>query len=83
MSKRLVWADITGILAIYLVVALHVNLIPQLSQTNFIYCIGLTLADNCVPLLVMLSGALLLGKQESYSVFLRKRVSRVVIPWIT
>src|SRR5258708_2847011 len=43
----------------------------------------LTIADTCVTLLVMVSGSLLLGKQESYSVFFRKRVSRVVIPWIT
>lgn len=82
MSNRLVWADITRILAIYLILVLHFNSVSDLSQTNFIYCVGLTLADTCVPLLVMLSGALLLGKQESYTVFIKKRVSRVVVPWI-
>src|SRR5260221_5346526 len=83
MNKHLIWADIVRILAVYFIVVLHVASTPNLSQTNFLYSMGITLADTCVPLLVMLSGALLLGKHESYQTFLRKRVSRVVIPWIT
>ena len=35
-----------------------------------------------VPLFVMLSGALLLGKQESPYVFLKKRMSRVLVPFL-
>lgn len=83
MNRRLLWADITRILAIYLILVLHVNAFPNASQTNFIYCIGLTLANTCVPLLIMVSGALLLGKKESYTSFFRKRVVKVIIPWIT
>ena len=80
MDKRLIWADIVRILAVYFIVVLHVVSVPNPSQTNFIYSMGITIADTCVPLLVMLSGALLIGKQESYQLFLRKRVSRVVVP---
>ncbi len=82
MDKRLIWADIVRILAVYFIVVLHVASIPNPSQTNFIYSMGITIADTCVPLLVMLSGALLIGRQESYQTFLRKRVSRVVVPWV-
>lgn len=35
-----------------------------------------------VPLFVMISGALLLPKTETYSVFFKKRVTRVLFPWI-
>ena len=83
MDKRLIWADIVRILAVYFIVVLHVVSIPNPLQTNFIYSMGITIADTCVPLLVMLSGALLIGRQESYQTFLRKRVSRVVVPWVT
>ena len=36
-----------------------------------------------VPLFVLLSGALLLGKQESLLVFLKKRMVRVLIPFLS
>ena len=36
-----------------------------------------------VPLFVLLSGALLLGKQESPLVFLKKRMVRVLIPFLS
>ena len=35
-----------------------------------------------VPLFVMLSGALLLGKQESLKVFFKKRFTRILIPFL-
>jgi surface polysaccharide O-acyltransferase-like enzyme len=35
-----------------------------------------------VPLFVLLSGALLLGKQETYRLFFKKRIFKVLIPWI-
>ena len=41
---------------------------------NIIYC--------GVPLFVMLSGALLLGKDEPMKVFFKKRLSRVLIPFL-
>lgn len=36
-----------------------------------------------VPLFVMLSGALLLGKDEPIPVFFKKRINRLIIPFIT
>src|SRR6185369_6512634 len=38
--------------------------------------------ETSVPIFVMLSGALLLGKTESYLSFFKKRSAKVLIPWI-
>lgn len=42
-----------------------------------------SLIHTGVPLFVMLSGALLLGKDERTSVFFKKRINRLIIPFIT
>ncbi|MDP4184434.1 MAG: acyltransferase family protein [Bacteroidota bacterium] len=41
-----------------------------------------SMARICVPFFVMLSGALILHKQESYHKFFKKRASRLLIPFI-
>ena len=69
ISSRLLWADVVRILAIYLVVATHS------SGANNFTKIG-------VPLFVLLSGSLLLPKQETYKTFFKKRVLKVLVPWI-
>lgn len=40
------------------------------------------LVRGCVPLFIMISGALLLGKQEGFSDFFGKRFQRIAIPFI-
>ena len=40
-----------------------------------------SLVRGCVPVFVMLSGALLLGKQEDYKSFFLKRFQRIAIPF--
>ena len=42
----------------------------------------LSIVDSGVPLFVMLSGALLLGKSESVVYFYKKRLSRILIPFL-
>lgn len=71
-KNRMLWADIIRIVAIYLVVQVHTATLPFLSNITII----------CVPLFVMLSGALLLNKDENYSTFFKKRLIKVLIPWI-
>jgi surface polysaccharide O-acyltransferase-like enzyme len=84
----IVWLDNTRILAIFAVVFLHVaadivtgvdNLNSMQWWTGNIYD---ALVRWCVPVFVMLSGALLLSeeKDESISVFYRKRAARLLIP---
>jgi surface polysaccharide O-acyltransferase-like enzyme len=66
--KRLLWADAIRILAIYLVVQIHT--------------MNISVAKTSIPLFFMVSGALLLGKKEKYTIFFKKRVLKVLIPWI-
>jgi surface polysaccharide O-acyltransferase-like enzyme len=83
-KKRLVWADILRILAIFGVIVVHT--FPSNFSNNLLavwpFIISFTVAKTCVPLFVMLSGALLLGKTEAYKLFFKKRVRKVLIPWI-
>jgi len=83
MKERIVWADIVRIVGIYFIIVLHVATGPLPSKANFLFFINMTLIHICVPLLIMLSGALLIGKKESYKIFFNKRIKRVIIPWIT
>lgn len=79
--------DIIRFLAIFLVVCIHSMALVDAARDagdvtarvvsalmNIIYC--------GVPLFVMLSGALLLGKDEPMKVFFKKRLSRVLIPFL-
>jgi surface polysaccharide O-acyltransferase-like enzyme len=75
-SSRLLGPDIIRIVAIYLVIHLHTfspARDPGLFQKFDILS---------VPLFVMLSGALLLNKQENYKTFFWKRCMKVLFPWI-
>jgi surface polysaccharide O-acyltransferase-like enzyme len=77
-SERMLWADWMRITAVYLVTLVHVSAIG----TNTVGTVLLfAIAKTCVPLFFMLSGALLLGKNESYSTFFTKRAKRLLIPW--
>ena len=86
----IIWLDYARIFAIYAVILLHVS--AGLIGANDIgtenWWIG-NIYDSAVrwavPVLVMISGALLLdsNKQESLLVFYKKRASRILIPLIT
>lgn len=83
-TKHFLWADLIRIFAIYLVLVIHESVLPQKISPAAILSIGaFSIAKTCVPLFVMLSGALLLKKQESYQIFFKKRFSRIFAPWIT
>lgn len=83
ITKRFLWADIIRIVAIYLVVLAHSTTVPaNLTYFDGSIAIVSAIAKTCIPLFVMLSGALLLGKQESYSTFFSKRLARIMLPWI-
>ncbi|NEO85394.1 MAG: acyltransferase family protein [Spirulina sp. SIO3F2] len=83
----MIWLDNTRILAIFAVVLLHVSggVIVNSewgSQAWWIGNIYNGFTRWCVPMFVMLSGALLLDsrKQESLTQFYRKRLSRILWP---
>ncbi|MCL4208014.1 acyltransferase family protein [Patescibacteria group bacterium] len=87
---RLVWLDISRILAIFLMVLLHVSAgyVPLwFEQSLFGWTASnlfASLSRICVPLLIMVSGALLLPKMEKVGLwqFYQKRLARLVRPWL-
>lgn len=83
--NRHLWADLIRIIAIFAVIAIHVdtfgsywNAIPWIDWwAAHIYSAIISFA---VPILFILSGYLLLDKQEDDWIFFSKRFSKVVIP---
>lgn len=72
-------------LAIMAVVMIHVvaNLMAvEISKTWWLANIIDSLARWSVPVFVMVSGALLLGKEEPLSIYFKKRASKIIIPFL-
>lgn len=86
-SKDLFWISYIRAIAIFGVVVIHVSAdvitewgaIPkgQWWAANFYD----SLVRGCVPMFIMISGALLLPVQESLTDFFRKRLNRILIPF--
>jgi len=88
VAPRLMWADFIRSIGILLVILGHVSgIIVQRFQTvalddwlaGNVYNV---IARSCVPLLFMVSGALLLPRQESIKDFYRKRFNKVIFPFL-
>jgi surface polysaccharide O-acyltransferase-like enzyme len=81
---RLVWIDLIRAGGAFLVVLAHVVLYPALRGSGPLWAQSLyyTASRIAVPLFFMASGFLLLGKQESYGDFFRKRALRVLVPFL-
>lgn len=80
-NKRLDF-EIMRIIAIFLVIFNHLPgyILYQSSNSNtWIYMFITMITRINVPLFLMLSGALLLGKEENYKILLGKRVKRFII----
>lgn len=88
MENQSAYLSKLRVVAIGMVIMLHVvapvrDQLEQMAPLNwFIGAIFDGLARTGVPLFVMISGALLLGKkEEEISVFYRKRLTRLLIPF--
>lgn len=87
-APRYEWADFIRGVGIVLVILGHVSGIPlqrmsEVSPADWsVANIYNTIARSCVPLLFMISGALLLPRQESIWDFYRKRFQRVLFPFL-
>jgi surface polysaccharide O-acyltransferase-like enzyme len=87
-KERFLWADVLRVMAIAAVVIVHVaaDIITEWRSVprnawwvaNFYD----SLARGAVPIFVMLSGALLLSQAESYRDFFKKRLRRILVPFI-
>ena len=87
-TQRIVYYDFIRTFAIIGVIACHcfaryvVN--TDIFSTNlWYYAMFLnSFRDLCVPLFVCVSGALLITKKDSISLFIKKRFKKVIIPFI-
>lgn len=86
-AERLVWADLSRVVAMFAVVVLHAAaplLVQFHEQGAAAWWIGNvydSAARWCVPLFVMVSGALLLGRTQPPRRFLRSRATKVLVPF--
>jgi len=83
VSSRFAWVDLTRFLGAFLVVLAHVVTYPNLmgKGTFWAQTAYYTITRTAVPLFFMLSGMLLLSKEEPLGVFFRKRALKVLIPF--
>lgn len=87
-NNRLLWVDITRIIAIIAVVAIHVedSFIFYWNKLPFTDWWASNIYNGFirfpVPIFLILSGYLLLDKQEDDKIFFSKRFSKVVIPLV-
>ncbi|OGW79254.1 MAG: hypothetical protein A3G33_00190 [Omnitrophica bacterium RIFCSPLOWO2_12_FULL_44_17] len=87
-QETLFWADLIRAIVVFGVVLVHVSadVITEWSKfpRSWWWAANIydSLARGCVPAFVMLSGALLLPKIESYRDFFGKRFQRVMIPFV-
>jgi len=88
MNKKLLWVDNLRAFATFAVILLHVSapiLYKYGSISNFSWWIG-NIYDSsvrfCVPIFLMLSGALMYPKTYELSDFFKKRFSRILFPFV-
>lgn len=86
-KKSLQWVHILRVAATFAVIVLHctVPLVADYKTNNSTWLSAVFINSNtrfCVPIFLMLSGVLLLGKDIELSDFLKKRVSRIVLPFL-
>lgn len=86
MNRRIFYYDVLRAMAIIGIVFCHASVPfvlagvnnPYFSISAFFDCFR----DFSIPVFVMLSGALLIGKKDSFRDFFKKRLSRIFIPFI-
>lgn len=87
-ASRFVWADGLRVLAIYLVIIIHLSALVVIPWENAFSLswwsahFFSSLSVIAVPILVLLSGSLLLTKVETVGAFYKKRFQRIIFPWI-
>ncbi len=87
-KERFLWADVLRVMAIAAVVIVHVaaDIITEWRSVprGAWWAANLydSLARGAVPIFVMLSGALLLPQAESFRDFFKKRLRRILVPFI-
>ena len=87
-KATILWVDLIRVLAIFLVVMVHVsgqltNVWGKIPNDQWIIAdIYGGIVRVCVPLFFMISGYLLLPRSESLGDFYRKRMPRILVPFV-
>jgi len=82
------WLDLIRVVSIFMVVLIHasspvLNAAGELTLSNWMAGnVYNAIARACVPLFFMVSGYLLLGKQETISAFYIGRIKKVIVPFL-
>ncbi len=78
--SKLRWVDLVRVISAFMVVMAHVSYRGGEADlaSSFYYVISRV----AVPLFFMVSGYLLLGREEPYGVFFKKRALKVVVPFL-
>jgi surface polysaccharide O-acyltransferase-like enzyme len=90
VKPNLLWIDNIRVIAVIAVIVVHVsaygtiehNLNGSVNTNWWIVNFYESLSRCCVPLFVMITGSLLLPQAIRFSDFLKKRSSRIVLPFI-
>lgn len=91
LKQRTVWLDVVRLIAMFTVVCCHCsdpfNFYPgnppaNIEEIKFWGAAYGALLRPCVPLFVMITGALLLPVRENNFLFYKKRISRVLWPFL-
>ncbi|MDT3402182.1 acyltransferase [Mucilaginibacter terrae] len=92
VNNRSVWADNMRMIATIAVIIVHVatpavftQFKPQTNANNIVWWVGNVYGSVfrfCVPVFVMLTGALLLPYQLTLGEFLKKRLNRILLPFL-
>ena len=82
---RVAWLDTVRVLACFLVIICHCTddyvAGPGVTATDTVAALVITGVRACVPLFVMISGALLLPMKGGAEAFLKRRFSRILAPF--
>lgn len=87
-ENKILWPDAIRIISVFFVILIHTSAPVVLSwkQVNAADWMFANIYDSIarvsVPLFVMLSGALLINKNDNLKTFFKKRLKRILLPWI-
>ena len=89
-GQRVVWLDVVRLAAMFTVVCCHCTdpfnfypgTSPDIADIKFWGAVYGSALRPCVPLFVMITGALLLPVKGNTAVFYKKRISRVFFPFV-
>lgn len=83
VKNRIKYIDTLKFLAIFGVIVIHASYIGENSEILNLSIVNFQqIVRFAVPVFLMVSGSLLLNKEIDLRIFLKKRLTRIIYPWI-